>query len=95
MSPAAKEIEKAVPYTFRREEQLLCAVVSGKMTAHHASRALTPGYMNHVDSGVLKIEQAALEDFEFYRDLVKEKKHHDKELLLSTAENLRKLWDRL
>lgn len=94
MSPAAKEVEKKAPYVFRREEQLLCAVVSGKMTAHHASRALTPAYMNHVESGVQKIEQAAIESFEFYRDLVKEKRHHDKELLLSTAEDLRRLWDR-
>lgn len=94
MSPAAKEVVEAAPFTWCREERLLCAVVAGKLTAHNAARSLTPAYMNHTDSGVLKMEQAAIEDFEFYRDLVKAERHHDRDQLIETANNLRRLWDR-
>ena len=94
MSPAAKEVRDCNPNTRWNEERLLAFVAGGKMTAHDAARVLTPWYMNRTDSGVKKIEQAAIEDFEFYRDLVLHERKHDRNVLLSSAKNLRRLWDR-
>lgn len=95
MSPAAEEVIKAAPHTDFTEERLLVAVVSGKIDAHTAARALTPLYMDRKDPGVIKIQQAALEDIEFYRDLVEAEHHHDKHILARTARDLRRLWDRI
>ncbi len=95
MSPAAKEVTDTVPFVNRfREERLLVSVVAGTVTAHSAAKSLTPAYMDRSDSGVLKLEQAAIEDLEFYRDLVSKERHHDRNVLASCARNLRQLWDR-
>ncbi len=94
MSPAAQEIKEAVPSANGHEETLLMKVASGEVTARMAAQALTPGYMDRSDSGVLKIEHAAIEDLEFYKDCVREYRRHDRNTLISSAVSLRRLWDR-
>jgi len=94
MSPAAKEMTQAGPIPFNREAQLMAQVCAGTITAHAAAHSLTPMYMDRTESGVKKIEQVALEDFEFYRDLVQHERHHDKNVMLRTAKHLRVIWDR-
>lgn len=74
---------------------MLCMVARGRLTAHEAAQQLTPHYMDKTDSGVIKMQQKALEDFEFYRDLyIAENYRHDSEVIKQSAHCLRILWGR-
>jgi hypothetical protein len=94
MSPSAEEMMKAAPLSRFSEERMLVMVADGRLTAHDAAKQLTPSYMDATDEAVIKMQQKALEDFEFYRDLYAEEKHHDGEVMRLSAKSLRRLWDR-
>lgn len=95
MSPAARELAINTPKAKSfLEERLLAAVAVGTISAHEASEYLIPNYLDPQDAGVMKMRQASLEDFEFYRDLYREERKHDGTTMRDCAHTLRKLWGR-
>lgn len=78
-----------------KETKLLKEVAEGQKDSWEAARLLRPTYIRN-GPGAKKIDNAANETFEFYRDLfVWNNRQHDTEMLQDSALELKRLWDRV